>query len=101
MFTAIWVYFYNANMTSEEFENIALSFPGAEVNPHFDRKAFKVAGKRIFATFLEANHTDNIKLNLIDQSVFCSLDKNVVFPVPYKWGLQGCTHLNCLMYLRN
>ncbi len=78
-------------MTTEEFTKLALSFPGTEANPHFDRTAFKVIKKRIFATLHEGSATANLKLSVIDQSVFCSYDKDVVYPVPNKWGLQGWT----------
>ena len=70
---------------------MALSFPGTEEHPHFDRAAFKVIKKRIFATLHEENQTANLKLSPVDQSVFCSFGKKAVYPVPNKWGLQGWT----------
>jgi hypothetical protein len=78
-------------MTATEFRNLALSFPGTIENPHFDRAAFKVINKRIFATLHEESKTANIKLEPADQSVFCSFDKKIIYPVPNKWGLQGWT----------
>lgn len=74
----------------EEFETMALSFPGTEEVPHFDRRAFKVKGRRIFATLHEATGTANIKLNPVDQSVFSDYGE-AVYPVPNKWGKQGWT----------
>ena len=35
-----------------------------------------------------------VKLNLIDQDVFSSFDRAVVYPVPNKWGSQGWTNIN-------
>ena len=70
---------------------MALSFPGTEEHPHFDRAAFKVIGKRIFATLHEKSRTANLKLSPVDQSVFSSFGKGAVYPVPNKWGLQGWT----------
>jgi hypothetical protein len=32
-----------------------------------------------------------IKLSLIDQSVFSAFNPVIIYPVPNKWGLQGCT----------
>ena len=32
-----------------------------------------------------------VKLSLVDQSVFCSYDRNVFFPVPGGWGARGAT----------
>ena len=59
--------------------------------PHFDRTAFKAVGKRIFATMHEASETANVKLSLADQSVFCLIDKEAIYAVNNKWGLQGWT----------
>ena len=78
-------------MTAQQFRSLALSFQGTEENPHFDRAAFKVKGKRIFATLHEESKTANLKLSPVDQSVFCDFGKESVYPVPNKWGLQGWT----------
>lgn len=78
-------------MTSQAFKDLALSFPRTEANPHFDRTAFKVTGKRIFATLHEETGTANLKLTPVDQSVFSDFGKDAVYPVPNKWGLQGWT----------
>jgi predicted DNA-binding protein (MmcQ/YjbR family) len=78
-------------MTTDEFRKLALSFPGTDEAPHFARAAFKVVGKRIFATMHEESKTANLKLSPVDQSVFSSYNKEVVYPVPNKWGLQGWT----------
>ena len=73
------------------FKKLALSLDGTEAKPHFDRTAFKVTGKTIFATLHEESKTANIKLSIIDQSVFCCFNKDAVYPVLNKWGLQGWT----------
>ena len=78
-------------ITTETFRKLALSFQGTEENPHFDRAAFKVTGKRIFATLLEKDETANIIFSKADQQAFCSFDKKAVYPVPNKFGLQGWT----------
>jgi hypothetical protein len=75
----------------ETFKQIALSFEGTEAKPHFNRTAFKVINKRIFATLLEEDETANIVLSIADQQVYCEFDKNAVYPVPNKFGLQGWT----------
>jgi hypothetical protein len=80
-------------MTTSEFRTLVLSFPNTESHPHFDRTAFKVVKRRIFATLHEANGTANLKLSEVDQSVFCTVDRNIMYPVPNKWGLQGWTTL--------
>ncbi len=80
-------------MTAEEFRNLALSFPGTIEAPHFDRAAFKVVNRRIFATLHEESATANLKFSPADQPVYCSFNKKekAVYAVPNKWGLQGWT----------
>ena len=78
-------------MTIEKFTELAMSFPGTVEAPHFDRAAFKVEKKRIFATLHKASKTANLKLPEIQQSVFCEVDQTSIYPVPNKWGLQGWT----------
>lgn len=78
-------------MSPESFRQLALSFPETEENPHFDRRAFKISGKRIFATLHEKSISVNLKLPPVDQKEFCALDENAIYPVPNKWGLQGWT----------
>jgi hypothetical protein len=69
---------------------LTLSFPETFEYPHFHKTAFK-CGKKIFATLDGENHQANIKLSLVDQDVFCTFDRTVMFPVPNKWGQQGWT----------
>lgn len=73
------------------FKQIALSFDGTEQHPHFDRTAFKVVGKRTFATLHEPTQTANIVLSVEDQAVYSAYEEGGVYPVPNKWGLKGWT----------
>jgi hypothetical protein len=75
-------------VSNDRFREIALSLPGVEERPHFDRAAFKA--RIIFATLHEPSRTANLKFNEVDQSVFCEFEKGV-YPVPNKWGQQGWT----------
>ena len=77
-------------MTTSAFRKLALSFASTEEHPHFERCAFKVTGKRIFATMLESAATVNIMLTPEAQHDFCALDE-YIYPVPNKWGLKGAT----------
>lgn len=81
-------------MTSAEFRNIALSFPATEEKPHFERAAFKVMAKRIFATLHEESITANLKLSPSEQKAFSALDKKNVSPIDNAWGRQGWTTFN-------
>lgn len=70
-------------ITREVFEKIALSFPGTDQKPHFDRIGFTIIGKRMFATYLAKDNTANIFLTPKEQAIF--------YPVPNKWGEKGAT----------
>ena len=78
-------------MTCDQFRELALSFPHTIASPHFERTAFKVVGKRIFATLHEESKTANVKFSPADQSVYCLIDIEAIYPVNNKWGLQGWT----------
>jgi len=75
----------------ETARQIALSLPDTEEYDHFGRPAFKIKGKRTFATLWPLEQRMMVKLSLIDQSVFHSFDATIFYPVPNKWGLQGAT----------
>lgn len=77
-------------VTYETFKKIALSFPQADEQGHFDKISFRLKNK-IFATYDAKKNLACIKLNEIDQSVFCAFNKEIIFPVPNKWGKQGWT----------
>jgi hypothetical protein len=81
-------------MTCDQFRELALSFPHTVALPHFEKTAFKVVNKRIFATLHDESKTANLKLSPADQSVYCLIDKEVIYPVNNKWGLQGWTTFN-------
>ena len=72
---------------------IAHSFGDVEEADHFHLRALK-ANKKIFATLWQAEQRVMVKLSPIDQSVFHSFDPAIFFPVPNKWGLQGCTFID-------
>jgi hypothetical protein len=61
------------------FREMALAFDEATESPHFEKTSFRVNSKVV------------VKFSQVDQSVFCSFDKTIIYPVPGKWGLQGWT----------
>jgi predicted DNA-binding protein (MmcQ/YjbR family) len=83
----------NTMVSIDAFRTMALSFPGAEEAPHFEKTSFRI-NKKIFATLNVPENRICIKLSAIDQSVFCLYDKTVIYPVPNKWGSQGWTLVN-------
>tara|TARA_R110002012_G_scaffold259344_1_gene440681 strand:- start:29670 stop:30023 length:354 start_codon:yes stop_codon:yes gene_type:complete len=75
----------------EDFSAMALSFPGTEQAPHFERMAFRVVKKRIFATLDFKSNTANLMLNLAEQASFSEFVPEGIFPLPNKWGQKGWT----------
>ena len=80
-------------MTPAEVRNLALAFDETVELPHFDRTSFRVR-KKIFATMLEQSSVVVLMLSPVEQSVFCSYDSTVMYPVPNKWGKKGATMVN-------
>ncbi len=74
----------------ETFRKLALSFPETVEQPHFEKTSFRV-NKKIFATLSLADYKAVLKLSEIDQSVFCSFDNTIIYPVNGNWGKQGWT----------
>ena len=74
----------------ETFRQLALAFPEASVQPHFEKISYRV-GKKIFATLDTVNNRACLKLSEIDQDVFSNVDRDMICPVPNKWGTQGWT----------
>ena len=80
-------------VSTDVFAALALSFPKSEEHPHFQLRSFRV-GKKIFSTLWEKENKAMVKLPLIEQSVFCSFDVAVFYPVPGAWGKKGATFVN-------
>ena len=71
---------------------MAFALGGVEEDAHFHLRSLKV-NNRIFATLWEKEQRVMVKLSLTDQSVFNVYDAETFFPVPNKWGQQGCTFI--------
>jgi hypothetical protein len=71
---------------------LALSFEGAEEMPHFEKPSFRVK-KKIFLTLDEKNNKACIRLDEINQDIFCKIDPTIIYPVANKWGAQGWTYI--------
>ena len=80
-------------ITISQARGLALALPEAEEKSHFNQPDFRVKGK-IFAVLHAERDEMMVKLSIIDQSVFCSIDKNVIYPVPGGWGRKGATLIN-------
>ncbi len=80
-------------VTTKTARQMAMSFDEVMEEPHFEKTSFRI-GKKIFATMNEPEKRMTLKLSPLDQDVFCTFDKNVVYAVPNAWGKQGWTHVN-------
>lgn len=75
------------------FTQLALSFPGAVEQHHFEKISFRAKNK-IFATLSADGCIACVKLSRLDQVAFCSLDKKIIYPVENKWGTYGWTYVD-------
>jgi hypothetical protein len=82
------------------FQQIALSFPDTVEQPHFDLPSFRYK-KKIFATYHPKVNRAMLKLSLVSQSVFCSYDATIFFPVPGGWGAKGATFVELAKVPKN
>lgn len=74
----------------EDVGTFALSFDYTDEHPHFEIVSFRVK-KKVFLTLNKKENRVCIKLNLIDQDVFCKVNKGTIYPVPNTWGKHGWT----------
>jgi YjbR len=77
-------------ISTANFTQMALKLSGTTDSPHFNRVAFKVTGKRIFATLLPEDSTVNLFLPPEVQSELAAVTHGVT-AIPNKWGAQGWT----------
>jgi uncharacterized protein YdhG (YjbR/CyaY superfamily) len=74
----------------QNFRKLVMTFDGVIEKPHFENQAFCVNNK-IFATLDEKKRVAVLHLSAIDQSVFCTIDKTIIYPVKGAWGKKGWT----------
>ena len=79
-------------ITIETVRHLALSFPETDEYLHFNLPAFRVK-KKIFCTIHIKDKRVMVKLSPVDQSVFCSFNPTIIYPVPGGWGRQGATFI--------
>ena len=81
-------------MTTNEFRELALSFPEAIESAHMHHPDFRVGGK-IFAS-LEYPNKDSamVKLSADDQKAFVQTSPGMFTPAKGAWGRQGATTVN-------
>ncbi len=77
-------------ITESTIREIALAYEQATEEPHFEKTSFRIK-KKIFLTLDLVKSRACVKLSLNDQSVFSSFNKEIIYPIPNKWGLQGWT----------
>ena len=77
-------------MTSDEFREIALSFPEAEERSHMQHPDFRVGGK-IFATLGPDLDWGMAKLTPAQQQDFLRMEPATFKPASGAWGTGGAT----------
>jgi len=80
-------------VTNQNFKKLALSFPEAVEQPHFEKTSFRVK-KKIFATLDEKTRIAALKFSPVDQSVFIDISKGAFYPAQGAWGKSGYTYVN-------
>ena len=80
-------------MTSKDFRQIALSFPGAEESSHMGSPDFRVGG-HIFATLASQKQGyGNLMLKPELQQAFLEDLPDLFLPIAGGWGRMGMTHI--------
>jgi len=77
----------------KSFSDLVLSFPNTEMIQHFNKLAFRITKKKIFASYDFQNNLGNVLLNPKAQATYCSYTSTAIYPVPNKWGAKGWTTL--------
>jgi len=80
-------------ITPAIIRQIALSFANSTEEPHFEKTSFRFK-KKIFATLDERSNKVVVKLTPMQQSVYCTINSLMIYPVPNKWGNQGWTMIS-------
>lgn len=76
-------------MTSDEFRNLAMSFPETEERSHMQHPDFRFGGK-IFATIGPDGSWGMVKLTPVQQQEFMRIS-TALKPASGKWGEGGAT----------
>ena len=80
-------------MTNEAFTALAMSFPGAEESPHFEKTSFRVKNV-IYATLSLQKRVATLKFTPEQQDAFCAFPRAGFSPVANAWGAKGWTNLD-------
>lgn len=80
-------------VTTKTARALSMDFDQVVEEPHHEITSFRV-GKKIYATLNEPEKRMTVRLTALDQDVFCSFDKNVIYPVPNAWAKYGWTNIN-------
>lgn len=80
-------------MTENQFRELCMQLENVEELPHFEKTSFRIK-KKIFATLNAPAGRATVLLTEEDQSLYFLMDKEMVYPVPNKWGKYGWTHIS-------
>ena len=77
----------------ERVRQLAMLLPDTKEEPHFHLPSFRIR-KKIFATLWIKEKRVMLKLSPVSQSVYCSYNPAIFFPVPGGWGVKGATFVD-------
>jgi hypothetical protein len=80
-------------MNIKTARELAAALDSVEEKDHWGKPSFRYKGKIFMTLWVEENRA-MVKLSPIDQSVFCSVDSAIFFPVPGGWGKHGATFVD-------
>lgn len=89
-------------ISERDFKKLVHSFGDITESKHFENTAFCAPTgrmrkgepvRKIFVTYDKKKHRACLNLTPADQDLFSLYDKQVVYPVPNKWGIRGWTYV--------
>jgi hypothetical protein len=84
---------FTTMITEEEFTKMSLGFEQTTCETKGEVTRFFVTKKK-FASIRFCKNRASVKLSIANQDVFCSYNKNVMYPIPNKSASYGWTHIN-------
>jgi hypothetical protein len=80
-------------ITEKQFTEMALFFAQTSFETRGEVTRFYVT-KRKFASIRFCKNRASVKLSILNQDVFCSYSKDVMYPIPNSSAKYGWTHIN-------
>lgn len=76
-----------------EVKEMMKQMEDVQESPHFDKLSFRV-NKKIALTLNEKEQRCTVKFTEVQQSVYSTINIDMIYPVANKWGKQGWTNVD-------